>query len=229
MRLNGGGVEFVHDRGCNGKPKDIRIFRLGFPHAQLLASDNHLVSAQSYVAGYQPADLRLIDSPNHVLCFEHERTKGPEHRVSIALRVIAEELLLKFESRTTIPRKGRLAHGEKHLLDVCPHIHSTHGLSGLAEWETVYLDDHPNAVSKRCGFYHTECLVEHQKIQYEGQEGMSLRLCVWRNLGSLKSHYNEKWQRQKSSNFVKYYLRPFKVLPGSVRDVFETEDNREGV
>lgn len=74
VRLNGGGVEFVYDRGCNGKPNDIRIFRLGFPHAQLLTSDNHLISAHSYIAGYQPSDLRLIDSPNHVLCFEHERT-----------------------------------------------------------------------------------------------------------------------------------------------------------
>lgn len=57
---------------------------------------------------------------------------------------------------------------------------------------------------------------------------MSIRLCEWRNLGSLKSCYNEKWQRQKSSNFVQYYHWPLKVLPDSVMDVFETEDNREG-
>lgn len=63
-----------------------------------------------------------------------------------------------------MPRMGKLAHGEKHLLDVCPHIHSTRDFPGLAEWETVCLDDLPNAVCKRCDLCHTECLVEYQKI-----------------------------------------------------------------
>ena len=192
--------------------------------SQLLMSQIRSVTAQSHIAKHQPPDLHLstsINSPHHALHFEHQDT---DHQVIITGRAIADEFILKFDSHIVVPRREKFKHIREHAADICPHIHNTHDSSPLASllrWKLEKMDGDSWAKFDQCYWCQAEYLVE---IQNEGPDETSLHICAWRNLGSLKLHLDEKWQRQLSYGFHIVDYRSFNDFPGSIRDVFETEE-----
>ena len=209
-----------------------KICHLGFLNGwQGRTSLHPLALAQSCIAKHQPPDLRLrqwidlphqsIDSLGFAFLFVEQYMKI---EVLTSARVVDDDLILKFDSHIVGPRREKFKHIREHAADGCPHIHNTYDSSPLASllrWKLEKVDGDSWAKVDQYCWCQTEYLVE---IQNEGPDETSLHICAWRNLGSLKSHLDEKWQRQLSYGFHTVDYRSFHDFPGSVRDVFEAEE-----
>ena len=240
-----GALDFVYSRSSNKTGKDVKVFRLGFLDAQLLINYHRAVSAQSdptqlltsrawlasaqkSIVKQQPTDLchtQLAKSRIYTLCFEQQDTNSTASpvstRVKICARVVADEMILKFESRVVVSPNENLEYARMHVPDVCPHTKNLHKFSGLASilrWMLDRMDEPPSAVFRQCDSCHTDFLVE---IQNADLDNITILVCAWRNLGSLRCHSDEKWQRQLSYMFQTVDYRGFLRHPASVRDLFE--------
>ncbi len=144
-------------------------------------------------------------------------------------RIVADELLLRAQSRVLLRYDRDFKHVKAYVLKICPHLSAHRNdnlLLHLIACRLSHLDNRPCLYCgglKQCRYCPTEFQVE---IEDFGEAGVAILVTVWNNLGCGRSPSDPKWRahvHDYHNNLIT--AMPFQYEPGSIQTAFEQKED----
>ena len=224
-------VDLIYAQGDPGTGAPAKVFSLAFLNLQLLMG-RYRSLCREISQEQQLSDPRLIEllKSLHMVAYFGMRETG---QCVTNVKVVDDELLIRMESQIPLASPKDFGQIQTYLPQTCQHVPTRRDIFWPSDmdwwaqpkWEKMVVYLTHSGVPYRCAYCYTEYLAIVQKKPES--EDYLVKVVVWKNLGSLKSPSDEKWQSHLSHGDIEESSVKPQVDHGIIYHLFESADEED--
>ena len=192
-------MDLVYAQGDPETGDPEKVFSLAFLNLQLLMSRYRSLCRESSQEN-QLSDPRLTELLNNLAMVAYLGVEVTG-RCMTSAKVVHGELIIRMETQILVAAPEEFGQIQTHLPRTCQHVRTRPGgFSGYKiywwlqpSWLNTLVHQGRADISYRCPYCQTKFLANIKKEPES--ENYLVEVSVWKNLGSLKLHGDEQWQR----------------------------------